>query len=120
MSDCGSSPTKPETLQAASAGAGAQHAFEQGGTGRNRRAYQWMAGLARPAVSEVRTMDRIGACLTQAAACRARAESDPANRDRWMNEAIDWLERAIQPTGHVEVTFDASASSRRSKSAQTR
>jgi hypothetical protein len=51
-------------------------------------------------------MNRREACLAQAAACRARAETDPANRDRWINEAIDWLERAAQSPGRVAMTFE--------------
>jgi hypothetical protein len=53
-------------------------------------------------------MNRREACLAQAAACRARAETDPVNRDRWINEAIDWLERAAQSPGRVAVTFEGS------------
>ena len=51
-------------------------------------------------------MNRREACLAQAAACRARAESDPANRARWIDEAIDWLERAAQSTGRVADGFE--------------
>lgn len=52
-------------------------------------------------------MNRREACLAQAAACRARAESDPAIGDRWINEAIDWLERAAQSRGRVAFTFES-------------
>jgi hypothetical protein len=53
-------------------------------------------------------MNQREACLAQAAACRARAETDPVNvnRDRWINEATDWLERAAQSPGRVAVTFE--------------
>jgi hypothetical protein len=50
-------------------------------------------------------MNRREACLTQAAACRARAETDPVNGDRWIDEAIDWLERAAHSPGRVAAAF---------------
>ncbi len=52
------------------------------------------------------TMDRKAACLAQAAACRVKAEADPANRDYWVDESIKWLERAIDTHGHLAVTFE--------------
>jgi hypothetical protein len=52
------------------------------------------------------TMDRKAACLAQADACRARALADPANSDRWIEESIKWLERAIDPTGGLSMTFE--------------
>jgi hypothetical protein len=51
-------------------------------------------------------MDRKQACLTQAATCREKAESDPANRDYWIDEAIIWLERATTPTSGVAVSYE--------------
>ncbi|WP_152535836.1 hypothetical protein [Bradyrhizobium sp. Ai1a-2] len=51
-------------------------------------------------------MDRKAACLAQADACRARAQSDPANSDYWIEESIKWLERAIDPTGGLSMTFE--------------
>lgn len=53
------------------------------------------------------TMDRKTACLAQADACRARAQADPANSDHWIEESIKWLERAIDPTGGLSMTFEA-------------
>jgi hypothetical protein len=50
-------------------------------------------------------VDRKEACLAQAAVRVARAETDYANRDRWMNEAMDWWERAIQPVGWDERAY---------------
>ncbi|MCA6107701.1 hypothetical protein [Bradyrhizobium cenepequi] len=51
-------------------------------------------------------MDRKTACLVQADACRARAQADPANSGYWIEESIKWLERAIDPTGGLSVTFE--------------
>ncbi|MCA1454052.1 hypothetical protein I6F35_12600 [Bradyrhizobium sp. BRP22] len=51
-------------------------------------------------------MDRKAACLAQADACRARAQADPANSDHWIEESIKWLERAIDPTGGLSMTFE--------------
>jgi len=33
--------------------------------------------------------------LVQAAICREKAQADPAHYDRWIDEAIVWLQRAI-------------------------
>ncbi|WP_456633671.1 hypothetical protein [Bradyrhizobium sp. USDA 10063] len=51
-------------------------------------------------------MDRKAACLAQADACRAMAQADPANSDHWIEESIKWLERAIDPTGGLSMTFE--------------
>ena len=51
-------------------------------------------------------MDRKAACLAQAAACRVKAEADPANRDYWVDESIKWLERAIDTRGHLAEVDD--------------
>jgi hypothetical protein len=52
------------------------------------------------------TMDRKAACLAQADACRARAQADPTNSDYWIEQSIKWLERAIDPTGGLSMTFE--------------
>jgi hypothetical protein len=52
------------------------------------------------------TMDRKAACLAQADAYRAMAQADPANGDRWIEQSIKWLERAIDPTGGLSMTFE--------------
>jgi hypothetical protein len=44
-------------------------------------------------------------------ACLAQAEADPANRDRWVDEAIEWLERAVRSPGRVAITFEGRPSS---------
>jgi hypothetical protein len=54
-------------------------------------------------------MNRKEACLAQAAACRERAEADAANRDFRINEAIGWLELAVNPTGHIAVSVESEA-----------
>jgi hypothetical protein len=71
---------------------------------------------AKPSLSEVSGMDRGMArkdsCLAQAAVCRAKAEADAENRDFWINEAIKWLELAINPAGHVAVNVVPSVPSK--------
>ena len=54
-------------------------------------------------------MDRKEACLAQALACRDQAAVDPANHDYWIDEAVKWLERAVESQGALVVTFDANA-----------
>jgi hypothetical protein len=54
-------------------------------------------------------MNRREACLTQAAACCARAETDPVNGDRRIDEAIDWLGRAAHSPGRVAAFTDNDA-----------
>jgi hypothetical protein len=61
-------------------------------------------------------MDHKAACLAEAAACRikAEAEANPANRDYWVDEAIKWLERAVDiqsPTAAVSLEVDDGSSS---------
>jgi hypothetical protein len=60
-------------------------------------------------------MDHKAACLAEAAACRIKAEADPANRDYWVDEAIKWLERAVDgqsPAAAVSLEVDDGSSSR--------
>lgn len=52
-------------------------------------------------------MNRRQACLAQAAVFREQAEVDPAHRDRWVAEAMKWLERAAAPSSPVRITFEA-------------
>lgn len=42
------------------------------------------------------------ACLEQARIFREKAEADPVNRERWLNEAINWLASG----GQFVVTID--------------
>jgi hypothetical protein len=51
-------------------------------------------------------VDRKQACLIKAAACRTMADADPKNRDRWIDEAIKWTERAMAPPARAAVTFE--------------
>ncbi|RXH35925.1 hypothetical protein XH99_07700 [Bradyrhizobium nanningense] len=41
-------------------------------------------------------MDRRTACLRQADAFREKALADPEHHDQWIDEAIKWLERAME------------------------
>ncbi|GLR84936.1 hypothetical protein [Bradyrhizobium iriomotense] len=57
-------------------------------------------------------MDRRTACLNQANAFREKALADPEHHDQWIDEAIKWLERAMEASRRVAVTVeggDASA-----------
>ncbi|MBR0756095.1 hypothetical protein JQ604_28305 [Bradyrhizobium jicamae] len=58
-------------------------------------------------------MDRRTACLAQASACREQAEADPANRDYWVDQSIQWLERAAESCGHVAVSYETRRESAR-------
>jgi hypothetical protein len=35
-------------------------------------------------------------CIAEAAICREKAQSDPARYDYWIDEAVVWLQRAMQ------------------------
>jgi hypothetical protein len=35
-------------------------------------------------------------CIAQASICRDKAQADPARYDHWIDEAIVWLQRAIE------------------------
>jgi hypothetical protein len=50
-------------------------------------------------------MDR-DACLKNAADCREKAKSDPAHADYWADEAIIWLQRAIETGGDRPITYE--------------
>ncbi|MEZ2142087.1 MULTISPECIES: hypothetical protein [Bradyrhizobium] len=52
-------------------------------------------------------MDRRTACLKQADAFREKAIADPAHHDEWIDEAIKWLERAMEASRRVAVTIEA-------------
>lgn len=55
-----------------------------------------MAQFARTATAELTAMYQRKECIEQASACREKAQSDPARYDYWINEAIVWLQRAIE------------------------
>jgi hypothetical protein len=59
-------------------------------------------------------VDHKAACLAEVAACRVKVEADPANRDYWVDEAIKWLERAVDrqsPAAAVSLEVDDGSSS---------
>lgn len=52
-------------------------------------------------------MDRRTACLHQANAFREKAIADPEHHDEWIDEAIKWLERAMQASCRAVITVEA-------------
>ncbi|MCK1741822.1 hypothetical protein IVA80_13295 [Bradyrhizobium sp. 139] len=52
-------------------------------------------------------MDRRTACLHQANAFREKAIADPEHHDQWIDEAIKWLERAMEASYHAVITVEA-------------
>lgn len=52
-------------------------------------------------------MDRRTACLQQANAFREKALADPEHHDRWIDEAIKWLERAMEASCRATLTVEA-------------
>lgn len=52
-------------------------------------------------------MDRRTACLHQADAFREKALADPEHHDQWIDEAIKWLERAMEAGRCAIVTVEA-------------
>ena len=53
-------------------------------------------------------VDRRTACLHQADAFREKAIADPEHHDQWIDEAIKWLERAMEAGCRAVVTVEAS------------
>jgi hypothetical protein len=52
-------------------------------------------------------VDRRTACLHQADAFREKAIADPEHHDQWIDEAIKWLERAMEASCRAVVTVEA-------------
>ncbi|MET4041487.1 hypothetical protein ABIC03_003178 [Bradyrhizobium sp. RT6a] len=52
-------------------------------------------------------VDRRTACLHQADAFREKAIADPEHHDQWIDEAIKWLERAMEAGCRAVVTVEA-------------
>ena len=52
-------------------------------------------------------MDRRTACLHQADAFREKALADPEHHDQWIDEAVKWLERAMEASCRAEITVEA-------------
>jgi hypothetical protein len=53
-----------------------------------------------------RRVDRRTACLHQANAFREKALADPEHHDQWIDEAIKWLERAMEASCHAVITME--------------
>ncbi|WP_439403320.1 hypothetical protein ACNJYA_17765 [Bradyrhizobium sp. DASA03068] len=51
-------------------------------------------------------MDRRTACLHQANAFREKALADPEHHDQWIDEAIKWLERAMEASCRAAITME--------------
>jgi hypothetical protein len=45
-------------------------------------------------------------CIAQASICRGKAQADPARYDYWIDQAVVWLQRAIQARRGKAVTYD--------------
>ena len=54
-----------------------------------------------------RRVDRRTACLNQANAFREKALADPEHHDEWIDEAIKWLERAMEASCRAVITVEA-------------
>lgn len=52
-------------------------------------------------------MDRRTACLHQANVFREKVLADPEHHDQWIDEAIKWLERAMEASCHAVITVEA-------------
>ncbi|OKO72933.1 hypothetical protein [Bradyrhizobium sp. AS23.2] len=52
-------------------------------------------------------MDRRTACLHQANAFREKAIADPEHHDQWIDEAIKWLEQAMEASCRAAITVEA-------------
>lgn len=45
-------------------------------------------------------------CLVQASICREKAQADPARCDYWIDQAVVWLQRAIQARRGKAVAYE--------------
>ena len=52
-------------------------------------------------------VDRRTACLHQANAFREKAIADPEHHDQWIDEAINWLERAMEASRRAVTAVEA-------------
>jgi hypothetical protein len=64
-----------------------------------------MALFSWPSGAAVTTIYHRDECIEQASQCRAKAQSDPARHDYWIDEAIAWLQRATE-TRHENATHE--------------
>ena len=39
------------------------------------------------------------ACVDQATTCLVKANADPAQKDRWIDEAVVWMQKSIEAGG---------------------
>jgi hypothetical protein len=46
-------------------------------------------------------------CLVQASMCREKAQADPVRNDYWIDQAIVWLQRAMQSRRANPVTHES-------------
>lgn len=60
-------------------------------------------GLAK---AKAKVMYQREECLTEASACREKAQADPARYDYWIDQAVVWLQRAIQARHESAVTHE--------------
>ena len=44
--------------------------------------------------------------IAQASICRKKALADPAHYDHWIDQAVVWLQRALQARRGKAVTYD--------------
>ena len=51
-------------------------------------------------------------CLAQASMCREKAQADPVRNDYWIDQAIVWLQRAMQSSRVNAVITRAARGSR--------
>src|SRR3954464_9509984 len=75
-----------------------------------------MLTTPRPGSSKMRSgrdprwehrVDRRTACLHQADVFREKAIADPEHHDQWIDEAIKWLERAMEAGCRAVMTVEA-------------
>ena len=45
-------------------------------------------------------------CIAQASICRAKTQVDPTRYDYWIDQAVVWLQRAIQARRGKAVAYD--------------
>ncbi len=51
-------------------------------------------------------MDRKAACIAQASVCREKARAEPERQEYWIDESIRWLERAIERSGDIAMSYE--------------
>jgi hypothetical protein len=51
-------------------------------------------------------MDRKAACIAQASVCREKARTEPERQEYWIDETIGWLERAVERSGDIAISYE--------------